>query len=125
MVWVEGGGIRGQSCGNAEKGLPEGGAHGLVDVASLSAADADEGIGDLRSVWQKAMSRSSASSEEAPENSTVQAVMPAAWKQLQNFRAVFRVKERVNNRQRSWAIIGCKGRQIPEFTRPLYVAEGD
>lgn len=43
-----GGSIRGQSCGNAEKGLPEGGAHGLVDVAGLSAADADEGIGDLR-----------------------------------------------------------------------------
>lgn len=43
-------------------------------------------------------------------------------KQLRNFHTVFRVKERVNNRQRSGAIIGCKGRQIPEFARPLYVA---
>lgn len=73
-----GGSIRGQSCGNAEKGLPEGGAHGLVDVAGLSAADADEGIGDLRKRMTKGDEPSSASSEEAPENSTVQAVMPAA-----------------------------------------------
>lgn len=119
MVWVEVGGVCGQSGGNAEKGLPEGSTHGLVDIAGLPAADSDKCIRDLgerAAEGDKPLQRfvgGGTGKFHRPGGH------PRCLEQLRNFHAVFRIEKGVNNRQCSGTIIGRKDRQIPEFTRPL------
>ena len=79
MVWVEVGASVVKAVGTLKKAFRKVAPTALLISQVCPPPIPINVSGIWGSVRQKAISRSSASSEEAPENSTVQAVIPAAW----------------------------------------------